>query len=95
MLPSFSCRSRKNNKSRFNSKNVYNNYYFMYAQLLVVNKLSDRNIFSCIWSSFLFTTLYIELLPALPMGVKFGMEEGTEGSLLHAKFHPVGATIRV
>ena len=23
-----------------------------------------------------------------PMGVKFGTEEGTEGSLLHAKFHP-------
>ena len=23
-----------------------------------------------------------------PMGVKFGMEEGTEGLLLHAKFHP-------
>ena len=22
------------------------------------------------------------------MGVKFGMEEGTEGPLLHAKFHP-------
>jgi len=25
------------------------------------------------------------------MGVKFGMEEGTEG---HAKFHPIGATCR-
>ena len=24
----------------------------------------------------------------IPMGVKFGMEEGTEGPLLHAKFHP-------
>ena len=23
-----------------------------------------------------------------PMGVKYGMEEGTEGPLLHAKFHP-------
>jgi len=23
-----------------------------------------------------------------PMGVKFGTEEGTEGRLLHAKFHP-------
>ena len=23
-----------------------------------------------------------------PMGVKFGMEEGTFGPLLHAKFHP-------
>ena len=23
-----------------------------------------------------------------PMGVKFGMEEGTEGPLLHAEFHP-------
>ena len=23
-----------------------------------------------------------------PVGVKFGMEEGTEGPLLHAKFHP-------
>ena len=30
-----------------------------------------------------------------PMGVKFGMEEGTEGPLLHAKFHPIGATTRV
>jgi len=29
------------------------------------------------------------------MRVKFGMEEGTEGSLLHAKFHPIGATTRV
>jgi len=28
------------------------------------------------------------------MGVKFGEEEGTEGLLLHAKFHPIGATIR-
>ena len=28
-------------------------------------------------------------------GVKFGMEEGTEGPLLHAKFHPIGATTRV
>ena len=37
----------------------------------------------------------VELLPALPMGVKFGMEEGTEGFLLHAKFHPISATIRV
>ena len=30
-----------------------------------------------------------------PMGVKFGTEEGTEGPLLRAKFHPIGATIRV
>jgi len=35
------------------------------------------------------------------MGVKFGMEEGTFGMeegtfgpLLHAKFHPIGATCR-
>jgi len=27
-------------------------------------------------------------------GVKFGMEEGTEDPLLHAEFHPIGATIR-
>ena len=27
-------------------------------------------------------------------GVKFGVEEGTRGPLLHAKFHPIGATIR-
>jgi len=27
-------------------------------------------------------------LVVAPMGVKFGMEEGTEGPLLHAKFHP-------
>jgi len=26
------------------------------------------------------------------MGVKFGMEEGTFGPLIHAKFHPIGAT---
>jgi len=26
------------------------------------------------------------------MGVKFGVEEGTIGPLLHAKFHPIGAT---
>ena len=26
------------------------------------------------------------------MGVKFGVEEGTEGRLLRAKFHPIGAT---
>jgi len=30
-----------------------------------------------------------------PMGVKFGMDEWTEGRLLHAKFHPIGATIKV
>jgi len=24
------------------------------------------------------------------MGVKFGMEEGNKGPLLHAKFHPIG-----
>jgi len=31
------------------------------------------------------------------MGVKFGMEEGegTNGPLLHAKFNPISATIRV
>jgi len=28
-------------------------------------------------------------------GVKFGTEEGTEGPLLRAKFHPIGATTRV
>jgi len=28
------------------------------------------------------------------MGVKFGVEEGTFGLLLHAKFHPIGATCR-
>jgi len=28
-------------------------------------------------------------------GVKFGTEEGTIGSLLRAKFHPIGATTRV
>ena len=27
-------------------------------------------------------------LVVAPMGVKFGVEEGTEGPLLHAKFHP-------
>jgi len=27
-----------------------------------------------------------------PMGVKFGMEDGTFGLLLSAKFHPIGAT---
>jgi len=27
-------------------------------------------------------------LVVAPMGVKFGTEEGTFGSLLHAKFHP-------
>jgi len=27
-------------------------------------------------------------------GVKFGMEEGTFGPLLPAKFHPIGATCR-
>ena len=27
-------------------------------------------------------------LVVAPMGVKFGMEEETEGPLLHAKFHP-------
>jgi len=30
-----------------------------------------------------------------PMGVKFGVEESTEGRLLHAKFHPIGPTVRV
>jgi len=33
-----------------------------------------------------------------PMGVKFGTEEGTEyrnGHLLHAKFHPITAMVRV
>jgi len=30
-----------------------------------------------------------------PMGVKCGMEEVTQGPLLHAKFHPIGATTRV
>jgi len=30
-----------------------------------------------------------------PMGVKFSTEEETEGCLLHTKFHPIGATIRV
>jgi len=29
------------------------------------------------------------------MGVKFGVEEGTKGSLLHAKFQPIGAMVRV
>jgi len=29
------------------------------------------------------------------MGMKFGVEEGTEGLLLHAKLHPIGATTRV
>jgi len=29
------------------------------------------------------------------MGVKFGTEEGTEGNILRAKFHPIGATVRV
>jgi len=33
-------------------------------------------------------------LVVAPMGVKFGMEEGTFGSLLHAKFHPISATCR-
>jgi len=28
-------------------------------------------------------------------GVKFGTEEGTEGPLLRAKFHPIVATISV
>jgi len=28
------------------------------------------------------------------MGVKFGVEEGTFGPLLHTKFHPIGATCR-
>ena len=28
-----------------------------------------------------------------PMGVKFDVEEETEGSLLHAKFHPIGEPI--
>jgi len=28
------------------------------------------------------------------MGVKFGVEEGTFGPLLHAKFTPIGATCR-
>jgi len=30
-----------------------------------------------------------------PMGVKFGIDEGTKGLLLHANFHPIGATVRV
>jgi len=30
-----------------------------------------------------------------PMGVPFGTEEGTQGSLLRAKFQPIGATTRV
>ena len=30
-----------------------------------------------------------------PMGVKYGMEEGNAGPLLHAKFHPIGAMVRV
>jgi len=33
-------------------------------------------------------------LVALPIGVKFGMVEGTFGPLLPAKFHPIGAMCR-
>jgi len=33
-------------------------------------------------------------LVVAPMGVKFGLEEGTFGPLLHAKFHAIGATCR-
>ena len=33
-------------------------------------------------------------LVVAPMGVKFGVEEGTFGLLLHAKFHPIGAKCR-
>jgi len=29
------------------------------------------------------------------MGLKFGVEEGIVGPLLHAKFHPIGAACRL
>jgi len=30
-----------------------------------------------------------------PIGMKFGVEESTEGGLFHAKFHPIGAGVGV
>jgi len=39
--------------------------------------------------------LYTLVVAPMGDGVKFGMEEGTYGSLLHAKnFSPIGATCR-
>ena len=74
------------------------------------NELNVAKVASCV-SMFFFAKHKLPILRffapqgrhVAPMGVKFGTEEGTEcpllrtkfGSLLRAKFHPIGATTRV